>query len=1423
MGNGWEGHSVCCDEDLAGNAKRQVEVVTFKNGILLNRTAVVTPAVKSTNTPFLQALNVPVVPTTADAAHVQRLTAEALNPANGTLTRRASISDLPAVCLPLISQNPVGNPYHPALVGGVANVNLRDGQGFPVPLGIGRKCEPPEVPPCETSWTLTRSWTSSLSYTVAKGGQQSITNTLGKTKTVGDENSAATSISDTLERSVSHTSTKERGGSSSDTVAKTLTKTTEISLANTHTSGTESSSTDTTNEEETNGLSNGGSLGSTLNFESGGSHTAGTENSHSHTTDNSHTSGTSDGTNSNHENHWEVGGGAGGSFLGISLGVQASGGGSDSSGSNHESSSSDTHSDQNTSTDGSSSSDTTNASLNFGMNSQRNWEATNSRSHGHSTAVTNGRSESDSQESRRSDSISDALTNSHTDEAHWSNSESDTIGNSESHTFGKTNTFTTSHTYSDEQTEAKAYVTTLENTQQQGVDLTQTLQQTWTSKINLHSCIVPVLYYNTKSLHVPWACKNYDNQTEIFSTEISTLDTSRASLSMGDMDCNVATVDFVINNPDFEGAATTGTTPAALASGQTLDVGKRLSAGTENEYSLSMEFDGQLTFKHYNDLLWTSDTGYLTGYSPRARITDDGHLIIEAKNIFSKMNYRMNNYTTVWSTTPKYLGGFTVGYKGNGYKLVVQSDTSSVLNNDQRKPDIVLYDSKGAPLWMAVNTKFRNHLGYKHPLNYLVPTDMITGPNLPAQDDIHNRIDPSIMFLSTNTLASRDTGCGIQLTSGQGLQSPNGRFKLFLDKKGNLVHKDGPRTMWESYTSDLWFATAPYFFRINAEGEAYIADSKGHRVWQSMNYFMSVNRPFKAQITDDGGFTIVDSTNAVVFDNSPLQKNVNLTFSALFTQPRIPCDSVCKDGCRPTVVQKMLSNSTFNGMPNSQLWDGETLLSPNGQNSLTSSNGTLTFTSPAVGGSKVFYAAPNPNAGSTLEVFRNGTLQFNGPTFEILFTTAGLYPSANSSYALAITDLGYLTLTDVNQNNAVVWSFPDATPPKDLTYTLISSKAALGKCISVGNTTDNAPMILYDCQADSPKQLFGQWKDMLVSKVDPTFCAGVVAGGNFQALVYRKCAISGTFDRNNQWVVDGSTIKWKKDQTMVIDDAGAGRHNGNAIDIYTANGSPAQQWAFGPPVYPTIPFDTLDYQVIVQKGNGKCLDQPLGTVAGGGMQIWDCSGSPNQLWARYQNYIINKGSHLCLGVDIVQDGARLKVRNCFPDDNNLWVWAGDNIKLSDDQTLYIDNAMWSLANGNIVQLAKATPNNTAQKWNFGVWGQKNDGIDSDALSSSAELLSPDGQTKFWINNGASGQMFVSRGPNTVGFPGTQKTDGAFSGPARFSINKWGALELFDSNGKVYHTVIGNAQGSVGPFHIRAENDGKLRLYDSVWKLINTLG
>jgi hypothetical protein len=57
------------------------------------------------------------------------------------------------------------------------------------------------------------------------------------------------------------------------------------------------------------------------------------------------------------------------------------------------------------------------------------------------------------------------------------------------------------------------------------------------------------------------------------------------------------------------------------------------------------------------------------------------------------------------------------------------------------------------------------------------------------------------------------------------MKSPNGRFKLILQKSGNMVLKDGIRTMWESMTSDPWFSKAPFKLMLSNRGVLYVTDS----------------------------------------------------------------------------------------------------------------------------------------------------------------------------------------------------------------------------------------------------------------------------------------------------------------------------------------------------------------------------------------------------------------------------------------------------------------------------------------------------------------------------------------------------------------------------------------------------------------------
>ncbi len=86
-----------------------------------------------------------------------------------------------------------------------------------------------------------------------------------------------------------------------------------------------------------------------------------------------------------------------------------------------------------------------------------------------------------------------------------------------------------------------------------------------------------------------------------------------------------------------------------------------------------------------------------------------------------------------------------------------------------------------------------------------------------------------------------------------------------------------------------------------------------------------------------------------------------------------------------------------------------------------------------------------------------------------------------------------------------------------------------------------------------------------------------------------------------QWTVgSGNTLQVLG---MCLDVAGAGTANGTLVDLYTCNGTGAQVW------------QPQSNGELVNPNSGKCLDDTGFGGAGTQVQIWACAGSANQQWA----------------------------------------------------------------------------------------------------------------------------------------------------------------------------------------------------------------
>jgi glucosylceramidase len=110
------------------------------------------------------------------------------------------------------------------------------------------------------------------------------------------------------------------------------------------------------------------------------------------------------------------------------------------------------------------------------------------------------------------------------------------------------------------------------------------------------------------------------------------------------------------------------------------------------------------------------------------------------------------------------------------------------------------------------------------------------------------------------------------------------------------------------------------------------------------------------------------------------------------------------------------------------------------------------------------------------------------------------------------------------------------------------------------------------------------------------------------------------------------------------DVAGASSANGTAVQLYTCNGSAAQQWTVG-----------ADGTI---RSLGKCLDVTSGSTADGAkVQLYDCNGSGAQSWTvTASRDITNVAANKCLDVtgNSSADGTRLQIWTCTGAANQKW-------------------------------------------------------------------------------------------------------------------------------------------------------------------------
>ena len=140
---------------------------------------------------------------------------------------------------------------------------------------------------------------------------------------------------------------------------------------------------------------------------------------------------------------------------------------------------------------------------------------------------------------------------------------------------------------------------------------------------------------------------------------------------------------------------------------------------------------------------------------------------------------------------------------------------------------------------------------------------------------------------------------------------------------------------------------------------------------------------------------------------------------------------------------------------------------------------------------------------------------------------------------------------------------------------------------------------------------------------------------------------------NGYWVappvpLNGTGGIMKGYGSKCVDDYRSGTADGNPIDLYTCNGTNAQNWWLEP-----------DGTVRNNAGGAtKCLDDTGYGWQGTAQELYDCAGSSNQAWTydASTGHLVNQYNGLCLDDPgwVTTNGTRLDIYKCVNQANEHW-------------------------------------------------------------------------------------------------------------------------------------------------------------------------
>ncbi|KAG0020409.1 hypothetical protein BGZ82_011604 [Podila clonocystis] len=577
-----------------------------------------------------------------------------------------------------------------------------------------------------------------------------------------------------------------------------------------------------------------------------------------------------DGTNKNSEKHWNV-------ELDVPF-VKAGGGGSESNGETHSKSKGSNSHDNSNYQDG----------WNNGTTKEDNW----SKQTQNLRTETRGSSDTSSDTTGGSDSTTNSVM------------KTKGIDISVGKDWSKSNSTTKEHGVTQGNTTTTASTTGI----------------TRTFYVPAGKCMALACFPRAEMLVLPYICVDTEEQT----AERVAVSIAKYATQKQELECAFA--GLILCQDDIQGTVpfvTVDDTYLSIGAKNVLRMGGAIDAGNplisnNGDFMAIVEANGNfIVYRTGNIKVWeTGPTPFvsipnISTYKHRVRINSRGHLVVETMNMFSKVNpkYQTNIFRQVWSTQP-VASNFTVGTPRrpdspyDDYVLVL--DDKGRLN---------LYDAMYIKTWCTYDTvgnNCGNNKGYKYQEHYLVPTDFPTpDPGLGPVRDPHNSIIHATSYLPGDSFVSKDANCTDGIPSGSGLQSPNGRFKVILYPTGNMVIKDGLRTMWTTNTANMERTTGPFKMFLNDAGDLVIADATKRWIWLGENKVSRTTGPFKATITDAGKFVVTDSLGKDVWESWP-QNNISPAY--MFMATARYCYDKCGE-CAATVNVTTAVTNTITAAP----------------------------------------------------------------------------------------------------------------------------------------------------------------------------------------------------------------------------------------------------------------------------------------------------------------------------------------------------------------------------------------------------------------------------------------------------------------------------------------------------------------------------